>query len=357
MSKFIGRKDEKKILQEALSSDEAEMVAVIGRRRVGKTFLIKHAYKKHIVFELTGIQNGALQQQLINFKEQLLLFSGKDITGSFRPPSDWFEAFRQLKAYLIPLAKKSKKVVFFDELPWLANPKSKFLSALGYFWNSWAAWENIVLVICGSAASWIIQKVVNDKGGLHNRITKYIQLKPFTLAETKAYLKSKKGNFNHYQIVQIYMALGGIPHYLKEVKKGQSAIQNIEQLCFSPNGLLRTEFLNLYPALFKNAERHIAIIRTLAKKRQGMTRNEIIAKAKAPNGGATSTTLEELIQSNFIAAYHPFGKRKKERLYRLIDEYSLFYLQFMEDKTNEGKDIWQKLSQTQEFKTWTGLCF
>ena len=166
-----------------------------------------------------------------------------------------------MRTYLKTKVGKQKIVLFFDELPWLATHKSGFLSAFGYFWNTWAVKQNLVLVICGSAASWMIKRVVNNKGGLHNRITKRIYLEPFTLSETAAYLENRNIHFNQYQIVQIYMAMGGIPHYLKEIEGGKSAVQNIDYICFSKNGLLRDEFLRLYASLFSNAEKHYAIVR------------------------------------------------------------------------------------------------
>lgn len=351
---FIGRKKEKQVLQDALTSKEAELIAVVGRRRVGKTFLINTIYQEQIVFQLTGIQNVSTSQQLANFSRRLSKFDNEKKQPI---PKNWFDAFSQLEDFLENRQDKEKKVIFLDEVPWMSSPKSDFLSAFGYFWNSWASLQNIVVVICGSATSWIIQKIVFDTGGLHNRITQYIQLQPFTLYETEAYLKSRHLNFTRYQIVELYMAMGGIPHYLKEIKSGKSAIQNIDDICFSQNGLLRQEFSKLYPALFRFPEKHIAIVRALATKRIGMTRKEIITKAKTPNGGATTKILEELEQSSFITSYHPWNKKKKEKLYRLTDEYSLFYLSFMEDKTNEGRGTWQYLSQTQTYKTWTGYAF
>ncbi|MEZ5038870.1 MAG: ATP-binding protein [Saprospiraceae bacterium] len=353
MKQFIGRKEEQQILKEALQSAEAEMLAVIGRRRIGKTFLVTSSYEKQIAFEITGVQNASRNQQLRTFADQLQYLAKTEIA----PPKDWLDAFFTLRTYLEPHLGKKKIVIFFDELPWLATPRSGFLKALGYFWNSWASRQNMVVVICGSAASWMIQKVVNHKGGLHNRITKYIHLKPFTLSETEAYFKAKGIRFNRYQIVQLYMALGGVPHYLKEVKKGQSAVQNIDHILFAENSFLKNEFSRLYPALFENADYHIAVIRALAKKRQGLTRQQIIQQAKTPQGGATTTILEELVQSGFLGAYYPFGKKKKEMLYRLTDEYSLFYLQFMEDKKNEGSGTWLRLSQKQEYTTWSGYAF
>lgn len=353
MNQLIGRKEEEQILKEALRSPEAEMLAVIGRRRIGKTFLVASVYKKELAFEITGVQDASRSQQLRTFADQLRYLAEVEIS----PPKDWLDAFFMLRKHLEPKMGKKKVVLFFDELPWLATPRSGFLKALGYFWNSWASRQNMVLVICGSAASWMIKKVVNNKGGLHNRITKYIHLKPFTLAETEVYFKARGIRLNRYQIVQLYMALGGVPHYLKEVKKGKSAVQNIDQILFSEASFLKNEFSRLYPALFDNADHHIAIIRALAKKRQGLARQQIIQLAKTPQGGATTTVLDELLQSGFIGAYYPLGKKKKEMLYRLTDEYSLFYLQFIENKQNEGSGTWMRLSQTQEYAAWSGYTF
>lgn len=352
---FVGREKEQDILQKVLVSNEAEMVAIIGRRRIGKTYLIKETYKQHIAFEITGLQNAPLDEQLDNFTYWLQKTSGSKI--NLPTPKSWLKAFMMLIDYLETLDLSTKKVVFLDELSWFATHKSGFLRALGFFWNSWAVNQNIVIVICGSAASWMIQKVVNHKGGLHNRITKLIFLKPFTLAETKQYLEARNIYFSNYQIIQIYMALGGVPHYLKEIDGTKSAVQNIDSICFGEVGLLRNEFDRLYPSLFENAEKHISIIRGLAKSNQGLTRNNIVKATKLPDNGNLSKVLEELNQSGFITAYQPFGKKKKERLYRLTDEYSLFYLQFIEQKKQDGESTWQHLSQTQQYKTWAGYAY
>ncbi|MCR9289680.1 MAG: ATP-binding protein [Bacteroidetes bacterium] len=334
---------------------EAEMVSVIGRRRVGKTFLIRSVYKDAICLEIEGIQNAPRKKQLKDFTARLNRAAKP--AKKIKTPTNWLDAFYLLIDYMESLEETSKKVVFFDELPWLATHKSGFLRALGMFWNSWASRHNVVVVICGSAASWMIQKVVNHKGGLHNRITKRLHLKPFPLAETKHYLHSRGIIIDPYQIVQIYMAMGGVPHYLKEINAGKSAKQNIQDICFSETGLLQDEFLRLYPALFDNAENHIAIIRALFEKKQGMTRDEVIKKAKLPSGGRVSKILNELKYSGFIETYHAFNKKKKDQLFRLTDEYSLFYLQFIEDKIREGTDTWQQLSQTKSYKSWNGYAY
>ncbi|MFK7936351.1 MAG: ATP-binding protein [Saprospiraceae bacterium] len=353
MQNFIGRKKERKILQEALDSASAEMVAVIGRRRVGKTLLINHTYQDHIVFKIAGSPNAPLEEQLRIFTEQLNIIGEQQ----FEQPKDWLDAFFNLRTAIAPLIKTEKKVIFFDEIPWLASSNTGFLRGLDFFWNNWANTQKIVIALCGSAASWMIQNVVNNTGGLHNRITRYIHLSPFTLGETEEFIQSLHLRFNRYQITQIYMAMGGIPHYLKELRKGRSAIQNIDDTCFSQTGLLRYEFNNLYRALFQSADYHIEIIRALAKKQKGLTRDEILKQAKVAAGGTVSRVLTELEESGFIHSYHPFGKKKKGMLYRLTDEYSLFYLNFIDDKTNIGEGTWQYFSQTSQYKAWSGYAF
>jgi uncharacterized protein len=351
---IVGRKVELAVLQAALTSNEAEMVAVLGRRRIGKTFLVTSAYRDSISFELSGTQNATTETQLKNFRDELSHFYGG--TLPLEIPQDWNSAFQMLRQYWSTLDPKEKKVIFFDELPWLAGQKSGFLEALGYFWNSWASRQNLVVVICGSAASWMISKVVHNQGGLHNRITKRLHLMPFTLQETEAYLSNRHITFDRYQIVQLYMALGGVPHYLKEVTASKSATQNIERICFSREGQLRDEFSKLYHALFNNAQQHIAVIRALATKWTGLQRNEILEITKQGTGSHFSTLLDELEQSGFISSYQAFGKKTQGKTYRLTDPYSLFYLHFIE-QSSQDTDTWMQLSQTQRFKSWAAYAF
>lgn len=356
MEKLIGRDKEQVILEDALASDRAEMIAITGRRRVGKTFLIRSVYNGKIDIEFTGVQNAPRNEQLASFSFLLQQFSNNQ--HSLTTPKNWLEAFHQLITILeTKKNQKRKLILFFDELPWLATKKSGFLRAFGFFWNNWASKNNIVVVICGSAASWIIEKIIKDKGGLHNRITRRINIKPFNLAETETYFKSQNVNLDRYQTILIYMVMGGIPHYLKEIKKGKSAIQNIEDICFLDEGLLSDEFTNLYPALFENSDNHTEIIRALATKWKGLTREEIIKMTKLSNGGGLTKTLRDLEYSGFISGYYPFGKNKKDMLYRLTDEYSLFYINFIEKRKRNIEGAWQALSQTSKFTSWSGYAF
>jgi AAA+ ATPase superfamily predicted ATPase len=353
MSKIIiGRHEEISILKEKLRSNKSEFIAITGRRRVGKTYLINAYFEKEMTFHFSGILNASMPQQLQGFQFQFSNYFKKESSEKF--PSNWIEAFIQLSKQLERSRKKSKKVIFIDELPWLDTHKSNFLSALEWFWNNWAINNNVLLIVCGSATSWMINKIVNNKGGLHNRLTQRIHLLPFTLKETTEFLKYRQIKLSSYQITQLYMAMGGIPHYLNEIKPGESAMQAIDRICFQKDGLLVNEFENLYRALFKNAEIHLKIVFTLAKNLKGLSRKELIETSKLSDGGAVSEVLEELTWCNFITVTNSFGKTKKDCIYRLTDEFSLFYLKFMHKKNNVN---WLQLSNTTQWKSWSGYAF
>lgn len=356
METIIGREEEKKILTNALQSRDPELIAVYGRRRIGKTFLIRNHYHKHIVFELTGIHEANLKDQLRNFSLALQESMGIPIAPA--PPGNWIEAFRQLSDHLKTKEGKKPIVVLFDELPWLCTPKSGFLQAFGHWWNTWATRNRFIkVVICGSAASWIIRNIINDRGGLHNRVTQRIRLLPFTLAETEQFLLHHGVKLDRYQLLQLYMAMGGIPQYLKQVQKGESASQVIDKLCFTKNGMLKTEFDDLYQSLFAHAENHEKVVRTLSKKAKGMTRTEIIKACGFTTGGWTTELFDELEQSGFITQYIPFGRTLRDAIYKISDEYSLFYLKFIEGSRATGAGTWLRLSTTQSYISWTGFAF
>ncbi|MGV3656781.1 MAG: AAA family ATPase [Chitinophagaceae bacterium] len=356
MEKLIGREAERKILQETLASKQAELVAVYGRRRVGKTFLIRSVYQQQMIFELSGIHEARLAVQLENFSLSLQASSGSQMPVAV--PRNWLQAFTMLQQYLSKKLGKKKAVVFFDELPWLHTQRSGFLSAFEHFWNTWASRQiNLVVVICGSAASWMIENIVNNKGGLHNRITRQIRLLPFDLAETEAYLKSRGIILDRYQVLQLYMAIGGIPQYLKGIQAGKSAAQNLDRLGFTKDGPLKTEFRNLYRSLFENPQHHEAVVRALAKKKQGLTRNEIIKACSLSSGGTATKILAELEESGFITQYTPFQKTAKDSIYKLTDEYSLFFLKFIEGARPTGSGTWLRLSTGSSYQSWSGLAF
>jgi AAA+ ATPase superfamily predicted ATPase len=349
--KFVAREGEIGVLLDLYNKKQSDFVAIVGRRRVGKTFLVKNAFKNKISFHFTGVKDASQEDLLEEFVKKLA--ESDSYYEKIAVPKNWLNAFHLLKMFLKKTTKK--KVVFLDELPWLDNHKSGFLSALEYFWNDWAVDQNIVIVVCGSSTSWMIKHIVDNRGGLHNRITKYINLKPFTLAETEKLFVAKGIKMPKYEIVQIYMAVGGVPYYLNEVVGGESAIQNIDRMIFGENSTMKNEYRNLYRALFDNFENYEKIVKALALKRKGLTRTEILEETKLTNGGSLSRMLNELEESTFIKSYRPFGKTKKETLYRLIDEYSVFYHHFNPPKNVQGSFL--VLSTASKFKSWAGFSF
>lgn len=356
MNPITGRKEEIQLLEDSLKAKRAGLVAVYGRRRVGKTFLIHTYFQDRLAFELTGMYGAGLKEQLQQFSKALQKASG--FVLSLKPPGNWVEAFHALEQYLEGKNRNKKWVVFLDEFPWLDGRKSGFLSAFEHFWNTWASRQsNMLVVICGSAASWMIRNIVNNRGGLHNRITQKIRLLPFTLSETEAYLKSLGSTLDRYQLLQIYMAFGGIPQYLSNVGKGNSAALVIEKTCFSKNGLLNGEFNNLYGSLFEIADNHIKAVRALAATSKGMTRQEIIDACGLSSGGRTSLMLEELEESGFIKSTLPYDRTSRDSIYRLIDEFSMFYLKFMDKPRSSGKDSWVKIIYSPVYKIWSGMAF
>jgi len=352
---IIGRDDQKAELDNMLLSNKSEFVAVYGRRRVGKTFLIREYLFNNTVFHLTGIANVNTTTQLSNFHKTFLKYYSGKVPKS--EPKDWFDAF-EILAELVNKSKIKRKVVFIDELPWLDTPKSNFVAALEHFWNSWAgARKDIVLVVCGSAASWMINKLINNRGGLHNRVTSHIKLEAFSLKECEAFFKYKNIVFSRYQIVEIYMCFGGIPYYLDLINKGKSTAQIINDICFASNGKLKNEFINLYASLFKNKDNYIKIVETLAAKNIGLSREDIIKYSKLSNGGGTTRILNELEESGFIRRYSGFGKASRNSLYQLSDFFSMFYLKFMKKASHTDTRFWINNADSNAYRTWAGFAF
>jgi len=351
MRDIVGRVQEKEKLKQIFESDKSEFVAVYGRRRVGKTFLIREYFDNNFSFYITGIKDATVKEQLINF--QIAFQKSFKVEKSI--PNNWQEAFFNLISCL-ESSNEVKKVIFIDELPWLASAKSNFLNALNFFWNHWAsARTDIILIICGSAASWMINKIVKNTGGLHNRITERIKIKPFTLQETELFLKHKNIVFNRHQIVELYMIFGGVPYYLETLRKGKSVAQNIDESCFNKDGILHDEFQNLYASLFKNYENHVQVISILSKKNSGLSRGSILNELNILDGGSFTKILEELEESGFIRKYKYYGKIKNSVFYQLVDFYSLFYFNFL--KNNSQENYWTSNIDNPKHRSWSGYSF
>ena len=273
-------------------------------------------------------------------------------------PSDWKEAFELLKNYITGLRGVGKKVIFIDEMPWLDTHKSDFRMYFGHFWNTFCEKRNdLVVVVCGSAASYMVQNVISNQGSLHARLTYKLQIKPFTLFETKAYLESKNIKWGYYHILHLYIAIGGVPHYLSKVQKGESVVQAIQRMCFDENGDLVNEFEEIFESLFTHSSSHIAIVRALGSLSKGVVRDELIKKSRQHGGGAFTRALDELTASGFVSKYSAFDKKTKKNLYRLSDEYSKFYLKYIEPNKNQGENFWKTLFKKKSYISWAGFNF
>lgn len=357
---IIGREKEIEQLSAVLNSASAEFIAIYGRRRVGKTYLMHQYFQdKGIYFELTGRKDASKNQQLNNFSQTY-----RDVFNEKINPKDWDEAFYALKEKIVDQAAVSEKpqkvILFLDELPWLATAKSGFLEALDFFWNRYfSRLAHCILIVCGSAAEWMIKKIIANKAGLHNRLTRPpIQLMPFTLHETERYLLARHITMERKQIIDIYMALGGVAYYLNLIPQGKSSTEIIHQLFFVDKAFLRTEFYHLFSSLYQHSEKHVKIIQLLATTRQGLVQSEIINKIPGlSSGGGIMTVLEELEQCGFILKLQAYGKKKKEAHYRLIDAFSLFYLKWVADIGETGEAYWLRKKGTAAYYTWAGYAF
>ena len=350
---MIGRAKERAELERAANSSQSEFVAVYGRRRVGKTYLVRETFNSCFTFQHTGIANSATRIQLERFR-QSLIESGHTKCPVLR---NWFQAFDELKQVVLQ-ARPGKKVLFIDEMPWMDKPNANFIPALESFWNAWASARNdILLIICGSATSWMLKKVIHARGGLHNRVTLRINLMPFTLAECEQMANSLGLVASRYQILLYYMALGGIPFYWNFLQRGLSVAQNMDALFFSENARLDGEFQELYSSLFSKEAPYIQIVTALGKKRMGLTRGEIANETKIANSGTMTTYLEELEQCGLIRRYRIPGKRIRESIYQLIDNYTLFYYRFIRENLEQDPHFWTTSLDSRVLTTWQGLAF
>lgn len=350
---IIGRESEISLLKSAQHANQSDFIAVFGRRRVGKTFLIREALQNKFAFYHTGIAGACRQEQLARFAASMRKY-GLPIA---KAPKNWFEAFDALETAL-PTLGNGKKTIFLDELPWMDTQKSNFVSALESFWNGWASARNdILLIICGSATSWITSKIINNRGGLHNRLTHRIRLEPFTLHECEDYLQSRGIIATRMQILEYYMAMGGVPYYWSFIDKARSPSQNLDALFFSTNGELRDEYDHLYASLFKNPLRHMAIVSALGTRKVCMTREELLAATKLADNGAFGIALEELVSCGFLRRFRMPGKKKRDLVYQLIDNYTLFYYRFLSQLDADESGSWQTQQNEPKVNVWRGLSF
>lgn len=350
---LIGREQEQEMLHRAYDADAPQFVAVYGRRRVGKTFLVRECFKDNFVFQHSGVAKASTKLQLRYFKESLTKYG----MAKARIPKDWIEAFSMLEQ-LIEMSPAKKKVIFIDEIPWMDTPRSNFVTALEYFWNSFASARNdILLIVCGSATSWIINKVLKNHGGLHNRVNLRISLQPFTLHECELYAKSVGMRSTHYELLEYYMVLGGVAFYWSLLDKGKSVAQNIDDLLFAKNGQLHNEFNELYDSLFNNPDPYLKVIHLLGTIKVGMPRPELLEKLQFTSGANVTRILEDLEECGFIRKYNAFGKKRNDAIYQLIDNFTLFYFKFMEGNINNDEHFWSHSYLSPLRYSWVGLAF
>jgi AAA+ ATPase superfamily predicted ATPase len=352
-SRIIGRELEQNLLDNISNSDKSEFVAVYGRRRVGKTFLIRETFADKFSFEISGMANTPTKSQLLNFSLTLSKTSGEER----KPAENWLIAFSQLADYLEHCPQK-RKILFFDEVPWMDTSRSDFLPAFEHFWNAWASARNdVVLIACGSSTSWIINNLINNHGGLHNRLTATIFLQPFTLLECEKYFKAQKITFSRMQIAECYMIMGGIPFYLSKIQRGLSLAQNVDNLFFAKKSELRNEFKNLYAALFRKSEEYIKVVEVLSTKGKGLSRGEIEKSAKISGGGTLTKILQNLEYCDFIRKYQSFNRKKRDMLYQLIDPFTLFHFRFIAKNEYNDEHFWANSLDTPLHNTWAGFAF
>lgn len=359
---IIGREDELAVLDKICNSNQAEFLAVYGRRRIGKTFLISEYFKdQEYYFELTGAKDATMKTQLNNFMEEFAdaFFNGVKQAA----PKNWQEAFNQLRRKIQELDHNKKVILFFDELPWLASRRSGILKSLEHVWNRYLSrLNNVILIVCGSAASWMLSKIIYNKGGLYGRLTAEIHLKPFTLKETELFLNAKNIFLDKKQIIDIYLAFGGVAKYLAHIEPGKSSAQIINDVCFKKNGPLTLEFPKLFDSLFEKPQQHINIVNILASKKKGMTQEEILKKTKMRSGGGFTRILNDLENSGFILPCLEFSHKSKDTIYRLSDEYSLFYLSWIkpaldEQLKNISENYWLVIQNSPSYVAWAGYAF
>ena len=357
---MIGREHEVKELNRLFSSNRAELVAIYGRRRVGKTYLIDETFSDRITFRHAGLSpgdetpKGMLRTQLNHFYNSLELY-GMEPT---KKPQNWLDAFFLLEKFLQKIDDGSRQLIFLDELPWLDTPRSGFIRAFEGFWNNWGCHrKNLMVIVCGSANSWILDSLINSHGGLYNRVTYEIKLLPFSLHECEQFYKTNGIQLSRYDITQSYMILGGIPYYLGYFSAGMSLAQNIDNLFFTKNAKLQNEFDRLFNSIFINPDAVKSIVKLLFTKNAGFTRKEITEKLNISDGGRLTQHLNALIASDFVIKYVPFGLSKRQEHYKLIDPFCLFYLRFVHAQNKLNDQFWQQNILSQAVVIWRGYAF
>lgn len=352
--KLIARQKEVQELERLYRSERSELVMVYGRRRIGKTFLVNHVFAHRLTFSFVGARRQKQEVQLRRFATQLREYSH----SAFAPQlNSWEEAFNALRSLIEKRPADERKVIFIDEMPWIDTPRSAFVEALEYFWNAWAAQrDDILFIACGSATSWMVNKLVRNQGGLHNRITAQVYLRPFKLNECEDYLHAMGCQWDRYTTMQCYMAMGGVPYYMSLLNPSRSLAQNIDGLFFAKNAPMREEFDELFNALFNHADKYIRVMEVLAAKREGLLRDEIIA-ATGLSGGSLTKILDNLERCDFVETYMRYKNTVRNMLYRISDPYTLFYFKFLNERNTKDEHFWTNNLLSRSVAAWQGFSF
>lgn len=354
MHNIIARNNEIETLNRKYNSGKAEFVIIYGRRRIGKTYLVNNVFADRFTFTYVGARKQKPKIQLRRFASQLKAYSGSPYAPVLE---NWEEAFNELRTLIERRPKEERKVIFFDEMPWIDTPRSAFVEALEYFWNAWAAQRSDILFIaCGSATSWMVNKLIKNKGGLHNRITEQIYLRPFRLGECEEYLRQMGCEWDRYTMLQCYMTMGGVPYYMSLLNPSQSLAQNIDRLFFAKNAPMSEEFDELFNALFPQADKYVAVMKALAGTKEGMLRADIIEKT-GQSGGPLTKVLDNLERCDFIEKYARFNSAVRNTLYRISDPYTLFYFKFLEGKNTKDEHWWTNNLHSHSVEAWEGFSF
>lgn len=357
---IIGRKQEILELEDLYSNGRSEFVVLYGRRRIGKTFLVNELFGDRFTFSHTALSpvemagKDLMRMQLRHFTHSLIRY-GAEIR---QEPANWLDAFFILENLLEKRSADERILVFIDELPWLDTPRSGFLTAFEAFWNGWGSKRNnLMLVVCGSAVSWISDKLLGSKGGLYNRTTSEIKLKQFSLNECEEFFRSRNIMLDRYDILQSYMIFGGVPYYLDFFSKGTSLAGNVDRMIFNRKGKLSNEFERLFSSIFTNPEEAEKVIKVLANKRIGYTREELLKQTGIADGGGFTKLLRSLEESDFIRKFRYFGEKAKHTRYRLVDNFCLFHLNFLHRKTTDDPHFWQHNQNSPSVNSWRGFAF
>ena len=356
--KLVARISEISRLKEFYKSGKPEFVALYGRRRVGKTYLVERLFEKEFAFNVTGIIEGSREEE-----DAVFLNALRRIGYTGEPFKTWIDAFNILKALLQKKIRKGRRcIVFIDELPCFDTLRAGFVKAFGDFWNDWGCkHEEAMLIVCGSATTWMIKNIIDSHGGLHNRITHEMHIHPFNLAETEEYLLSQGVEWDRLSIVQLYSVLGGIPYYLSLIRKDDSIASAVDRLFYSEDAELRSEYSRLFKSLYKSPEPYMKIIDALCSHKSGLTREEILEKMSGVDNGHLSEYLENLEKCDFIRLYYvkdSTGRKLKKTggIYQMMDFFTVFHNSLL-SRPSTDPHYWSNHLGTPSMNTWLGLSF